>query len=108
MSDDSFERDAPERSSSSAGVKMLRERLEQQNREVHTHLAPPVLAAASLLLDRTQPGCPAVLTVTRQAHGTHVTRSFGKNAGVLNQSANSKVRFFVRPFAAVPVPGHQR
>ena len=106
MSDDSFERDAPERNCSSAGVKMLRERLEQQNREVHTHLAPPVLAAASLLLDRTQPGCPAVLTVTRQAHGTHVPR-FGKNAGVLNQAANGKVRCFVRHFVVVPVPGHQ-
>jgi hypothetical protein len=31
---DSFDRDAPERSSSSTGVKALRARLEQQNREV--------------------------------------------------------------------------
>lgn len=38
---DTFEMDAPEMNSSSAGVKMLRERLEQQSREVHTHLAPP-------------------------------------------------------------------
>jgi hypothetical protein len=54
---DTFEIDAPEMNRSSAGVKMLRERLEQQNREVHTHLAPPLLAAASLLLDCTHLGC---------------------------------------------------
>ena len=35
---DSFDRDAPERSSSSTGVKALRARLEQQNREVREAL----------------------------------------------------------------------
>ena len=34
MNNESFDEDAPERTSSGAGVKALRERLEQQNREV--------------------------------------------------------------------------
>jgi hypothetical protein len=46
--DDSFDQDGPERTSSGAGVKALRERLEQQNREVPSAWRLPALVAAPL------------------------------------------------------------
>ena len=59
--DDPFDQDAPERTSSGAGVKALRERLEQQNREVPSawRLPPAAPRAAGVRRGRTcRPGAP--------------------------------------------------